>query len=64
MAITIFGRMQAQVLEAHSSQQGPVVRKTQLLDFSTNQVANKSMDILLVFMAGDIFGDPKGLRNY
>ncbi|QQK43745.1 RNA polymerase Rpb2, domain 7 [Penicillium digitatum] len=60
MAITIFGRMQARVLEAHSNQQELVVKKTQLLDFSTNEVANKNMDILLGFMAGDLVGDPRG----
>ncbi|KAI2707350.1 hypothetical protein CBS147332_7004 [Penicillium roqueforti] len=60
MAITIFGRMKARVLEAHSSQQELVVKKTQLLDFSTNQVANKNMNILLGFMAGDLVGDPRG----
>ncbi|KAJ5506820.1 hypothetical protein N7453_005777 [Penicillium expansum] len=60
MAITIFGRMQARVLEAHSSQQGLVVKKTRLLDFSTNQVANKNMNILLGFMASDLVRDPRG----
>ncbi|KGO39312.1 hypothetical protein PEX2_029920 [Penicillium expansum] len=60
MAITIFGRMQARVLEAHYSQQGLVVKKTRLLDFSTNQVANKNMNILLGFMASDLVRDPRG----
>lgn len=53
--------MKARVLEAHSTQQGLAIKKTQLLDFSTNQAANKNMDILLGFMAGDLIGDPTGL---
>ncbi|OQD92497.1 hypothetical protein PENSOL_c041G06226 [Penicillium solitum] len=61
ICITIFGRMKARVLEAHSTQQGLAIKKTQLLDFSTNQAANKNMDILLGFMAGDLIGDPTGL---
>lgn len=53
--------MKARVLEAHSTQQGLAIKKTQLLDFSTNQVANKNMDILLGFMSGNLVGDPTGL---
>ncbi|CAI7587297.1 unnamed protein product [Penicillium palitans] len=63
MCITIFGRMKARVLEAHSTQQGVAIKKTQVLDFSSNQVANKNMDILLGFMAGDLIGDPKDLHS-
>ncbi|CAI7568636.1 unnamed protein product [Penicillium glandicola] len=57
MVITFFGQMKARVLEAHSSQQELIIKKTQLLDFSTNEVANKNMNILLGFMADDLVGD-------
>ncbi|KAJ5782310.1 hypothetical protein N7457_004084 [Penicillium paradoxum] len=60
MVITFFGRMKVRVLEAHTSQQELVIKKTRLLDFSTNELANKNMNILLGFMAGDLVGDPKG----
>jgi hypothetical protein len=60
MAITFFGRMKARVLEAHSSQQELVIKKTRLLDFSTKELGNKNMNILLGFMAGDLVGDPQG----
>ncbi|KAJ5940854.1 hypothetical protein N7516_001022 [Penicillium verrucosum] len=35
MAITIFARMKARIIEAYSSQQGLVMRKTEFFDFST-----------------------------
>ncbi|CAG8891437.1 unnamed protein product [Penicillium nalgiovense] len=54
MAITIFARMKARIIEAYSSQQRLVMRKTELFDFSTNQVANKNMNILLGFMCADL----------
>lgn len=38
MAITIFGRMKARVIEAHCTPQVLVIKKTDLLDFSTNKV--------------------------
>lgn len=53
MAITIFGKMKARVIEAHCTPQALVIKKTDLLDFSTNKVANKNMDILLGFMCAD-----------
>ncbi|CAP94820.1 hypothetical protein E8E15_005179 [Penicillium rubens] len=54
MAITIFGQMKARVIEAHCTPQVLVIKKTDLLDFSTNKVANKNMDILLGFMCADL----------
>ncbi|KAJ5124338.1 uncharacterized protein N7515_008163 [Penicillium bovifimosum] len=54
MAITIFGQMKARVIEAHCTAQVLVIKKTDLLDFSTNKVANKNMDILLGFMCADL----------
>lgn len=57
MAITFFGRMKARVIEAHTSQQGMIIKKTELFDFSTNELANKSMDTLLGFMCADLIGD-------
>ncbi|KAJ5356652.1 hypothetical protein N7517_011261 [Penicillium concentricum] len=60
MAITIFGQLKARVIEAHTSQQGVVIKKARLFDFSTNELANKSMNILLGFMCADLVGDPKG----
>ncbi|KAJ6185153.1 hypothetical protein N7519_006454 [Penicillium mononematosum] len=59
MAITIFGQMKARVIEAHSSQQGLVIKKTQLFDFLTDDVGNKNMDILLAFMCADLVGKTK-----
>ncbi|KAJ9491821.1 hypothetical protein VN97_g1409 [Penicillium thymicola] len=58
MVITLFGGMKARVIEAHTSEQGIVIKKTQLFDFSTNEAANKSMDTLLGFMCADLIGDP------
>ncbi|KAJ5561999.1 hypothetical protein N7535_003538 [Penicillium sp. DV-2018c] len=54
MAITIFGQMKARVIEAHCTPQVLVIKKTDLLDFSTNEVANKNMDILLGFMCAEL----------
>ncbi|OQE26918.1 hypothetical protein PENFLA_c006G01185 [Penicillium flavigenum] len=59
MAITIFGRMNARVIEAHSSQQALVIKKTQLFDFLTDDAGNKNMDILLGFMCADLVGETK-----
>jgi hypothetical protein len=59
MAITIFGRMKARVIEAHSSQQALVIKKTQLFDFLTDDVRKKNMDILLGFMCADLVGETK-----
>lgn len=59
MAITLFGGMKARVIEAHTSQQGIVIKKIELFDFSTNESANKSMDTLLGFMCADLIGDPR-----
>ncbi|KAI2699411.1 hypothetical protein CBS147332_8297 [Penicillium roqueforti] len=59
MAITVFGGMKARVIEAQSSQDGLVIKKTQLFDFSTNEVANESMNILLGFMSADLVGNPR-----
>ncbi|KAK4866853.1 hypothetical protein LT330_008016 [Penicillium expansum] len=59
MAITIFGHMKARVIEANSSHQGLMIKKSQLFDFSTNELANKSMNILLGFMCADLVGDPR-----
>jgi hypothetical protein len=56
MAITIFRQMKARVIEAHCTPQVLVIKKTDLLDFSTNKVANKNMDILLGFMCADLVG--------
>ncbi|CAG7996319.1 unnamed protein product [Penicillium nalgiovense] len=54
MAITIFGQMKARVIEAYCNPQVLVIKKTDLLDFSTNKVANKNIDILLGFMCADL----------
>ncbi|CAG7957605.1 unnamed protein product [Penicillium nalgiovense] len=54
MAITIFGQMKARVIEAYCTPQVLVIKKTDLLDFSTNKVANKNMDILLGFKCADL----------
>jgi hypothetical protein len=59
MAITKFGRMKARVIEAHSSQQALVIKKTQLFDFLTDDAGNKNMDILLGFMCADLVGETK-----
>ena len=59
MAITVFGGINALVIEAQSSQDGLVIKKTQLFDFSTNEVANESMNILLGFMSADLVGNPR-----
>ncbi|KOS46988.1 hypothetical protein ACN38_g1986 [Penicillium nordicum] len=47
MAITLFGGMKARVIEAHTSQQGIVIKKIELFDFSTNESANKKNRQLL-----------------
>ncbi|KAJ5457266.1 hypothetical protein N7530_012540 [Penicillium desertorum] len=59
MAITVFGRMKARVIEAHSSQQVLVIKKTHLFDFLTDDVRKRNMDILLGFMCADLVGETK-----
>ncbi|KAJ6186433.1 hypothetical protein N7519_007734 [Penicillium mononematosum] len=59
MAITIFGQMKARVIEAYCTSQVLVIKKTDLLDFSTNKVTNKNMDILLGFMCADLVGNAR-----
>jgi hypothetical protein len=51
--------MKARVIEAHSSQQALVIKKTQLFDFLTDNVRNKNMGILLGFMCADLVAETK-----
>lgn len=53
MLITILGRMKVWVVQAHTSGQALVVKKTRLLDFATSQAATRSIDILLGLMGSD-----------
>ncbi|KAJ5799564.1 uncharacterized protein N7518_001632 [Penicillium psychrosexuale] len=60
LAMTIFGQMKLRFPQAFYGQQGLVIRKTNLFDFSTNEQATKNMNTVLDIIASRQVGDPTG----
>ena len=60
--MTVFGQMKFRFLQAFYGQQGLVIRKTELFDFSTNEEATRNMNTVLGIMASHQVGDPTDPR--